>query len=194
MTYRILFCAAAAAALAACSTMRDPSIGPEADAARMADAGRMPMSGAAAMTPTDAMGFLAMAGASDLYEIQSSQAALQKSQNAEVRRMADMMIADHTRTTQTLMAAAQTAGMTPPPPQLMPMQQQMIAQLQSADAAGFDRLYVNQQVQAHQMALNLHQTYARDGDTPQLRTAAQGAVPIVSGHLQEFQRMHGMMR
>lgn len=192
MTFRILLCAASAAALAACSTMRDPSVGPEADAARMADAGRMP--GAAAMTPTDAMGFAAMAGASDLYEIQSSQIALQKSQNADVRRMAQMMIDHHTQTTQTLTAAAQAAGMTPPPPQLMPMQQQMIAQLQAADGMAFDRLYVTQQVQAHQMALNLHGNYAQRGDTPQLRTAAQSAVPIVTGHLQEFQRMQGMMR
>lgn len=194
MIPRMLFCAAAAAALAACSTMSDPSVGPEADAARMADAGQMPMSGAAAMTPTDAMGFTAMAGASDLYEIQSSQIALQKSQNADVRRMAQMMIDHHTQTTQTLTAAAQAAGMTPPPPQLTPMQQQMVAELQTADTAGFDRLYVGQQVQAHQMALNLHGTYAQRGDTPQLRTAAQGAVPIVTGHLQEFQRMQGMMR
>jgi putative membrane protein len=77
---------------------------------------------------------------------------------------------------------------------LMPMQADMIAQLQGAPAGpGFDRLYMTQQVPAHEMALALHQNYAGRGDTPQLRTAAAGAVPIVQQHLTEARRMNSMM-
>jgi putative membrane protein len=141
------------------------------------------------MTPTAAMDYVKMAGASDLYEIQSSQMALSRSQNPTIRQFAQMLVTHHTQTTQQLMAAAQAAGMSPPPPMLMPMQQQMIAKLQGASAASFDHLYIDQQIPAHEMALALHQNYASNGDTPALRSAAAGAVPIVQQHLNEARRI-----
>lgn len=141
-------------------------------------------------TPTDAMGFVAMAGASDLYEIQSSQIALQKSQSDSVKRFAQMMIDQHTMTTQQVTTAAQSAGLTPPPPTLLPPQQKMIAQLQSASSgAAFDRLYLSQQRTAHQLALKLHSNYAKNGDTPALKQAASGAVPVVQSHIDELKTL-----
>lgn len=151
-----------------------------------------PMTGATA-TPTNAAAYVPTAAASDLFEIQSSQVALQRSQNADVRRFAQMMIDHHTRTTQQLTAAARAAGMTPPTPQLTPMQRDMIAQLQTQSGAAFDRTYLTQQVQAHEMALALHGTYAARGDRPALRTAAAAAAPIVRQHLEEARRMHRVM-
>jgi putative membrane protein len=144
----------------------------------------------AEMTPTERMAYVTMAAASDLFEIQSSQIALQKSQDQTVRGFAQMLITHHTQTTQQLTAAAQAAGLTPPPPQLMPMQADMIAQLQAADGAGFDRTYLTQQVPAHEMALALHRNYAANGDTPALRTVAAAAVPIVEGHLTQARQLN----
>ena len=144
------------------------------------------------MTPTAAMPYVMMAGASDLYEIQSSQMALQRATRPEVRQYAQMLIQHHQMTTQQVMAAARAAGMSPPPPRLLPMQRQMIAQLQSA-GGDFDRVYISQQVPAHQMALGLHSNYADNGDTPSLQAVARSAVPLVTQHLQQAQRMMGMM-
>lgn len=148
-----------------------------------------PLAGAMA-TPTTAAAYVPAAAASDLFEIQSSQVALQRSQNADVRRYAQMMIDHHTRTTQQLTAAARAAGMAPPTPQLMPMQRDMIAQLQGQSGAAFDRTYLMQQVEAHEMAVALHGTYAARGDRAELRTVATAAVPIVRQHLDEARRMH----
>jgi putative membrane protein len=186
---RHLLLATSALALASCASNMDYGNMSSPMAGR---AGAPPMMGD--MTPTMAMPYSMKAGASDLFEIQSSQIALQKSQNPNVRQFAQMLIAHHTQTTQTLMMQARAAGMTPPPPQLEPMQADMIRQLQAAPAGpGFDRLYITQQIPAHEMALALHQNYAARGDTPQLRTAAAGAVPLVQQHLTEAQRMSGMM-
>jgi putative membrane protein len=160
-----------------------------ADAMNAGARGGMDMSD---MTPTTAMPYVMMAGASDLYEIQSSQMAAQRATRPEVRQYAQMLIRHHQMTTQQVMAAARAAGMRPPPPRLMPMQRQMIQQLQQA-GADFDRVYISQQVPAHQMALGLHSNYASSGDTPQLRAVAGQAVPIVTQHLQQAQRMMGMM-
>jgi len=140
-------------------------------------------------TPTSALSYVAMAGASDLYEIQSSSLALQKAQDPQVRAFAQMMIDHHTGTTRQVTAAAQAAGLNPPPPSLMPMQANMIDQLRQAPAGSFDRTYIDQQRTAHRMALALHRTYAERGDTPQLRSAASGAVPIVQQHIERLERM-----
>jgi putative membrane protein len=143
------------------------------------------------MMPTERTAYVNMAGASDLYEIQSSQLALQKSQDSGVREFAQMMVTHHTQTTQQVTAAARQSGMTPPPPQLTSQQAQMISQLQGATGAAFDRMYKQQQVQAHEMALALHRTYADDGDTEELRRVARSAVPIVQGHLTRVRQMAG---
>jgi len=141
------------------------------------------------MTPTDRTAYVQMAASSDMYEIQSSQIALTKGQNPAIRQFAQMMVRDHTNTTQQLMAAAQAAGVPPMSPQMMPMHAQMVAQLQASQGgASFDRLYASQQLMAHQQALALHSNYAARGDTPALRAVAAAATPVVRGHLQMAQR------
>lgn len=143
----------------------------------------------AAATPTQALPYAAKAGASDLYEIQSSELALKQAKSAEVKTFARMMIKHHTMTTKTLTAAAKSAKLVPPAPMLEPAQADMIAQLQQAQGDAFDQAYVAQQKTAHAMALNLHQTYAAQGDTPQLKKAAAAAVPIVKRHIAQLDRM-----
>lgn len=151
-------------------------------------AGAMPSPSAAAM-PRDAMGYVAKAGASDLYEIQSSQLAQQKGASAEVKRFAGMMIQHHTMTTEQVTAAARTAGLTPPPPALEPRQQAMITELQGLSGAAFDAAYVRQQRMAHDEALALHSGYAQNGDTPALRDTAKKAVPIIRQHIAQLGKM-----
>jgi putative membrane protein len=135
------------------------------------------------MTPEDRMGYVTLAAASDMFEIQSSQMALTKAQNPAIRDFAQMMVTHHTQTSQQLMAAAQAAGMSPPPPMLPAPVQRMLSELQQASGAKFDRVYMRQQVLAHQMALALHRNYAASGDTPALRQVAAAATPIVEQHL-----------
>jgi len=136
-----------------------------------------------------AVPYVMAAGQSDLYEINSSQIAMQKSQNAAIRRYADMLVKHHQKTTAATVAAARKAGMTPPAPMLDPGAAASIAELQSASPADFDRLYLGQQVPAHQAALDLHKGYGTGGDKPQLRATARKAVPIVQQHLTLAQTM-----
>jgi putative membrane protein len=139
--------------------------------------------------PRDAARYVAAAGASDLYEIQSSQLAQQKAASDGVRRFAAMMIEHHTMTTQQVTAAAHAAGLTPPPPALEPQQAAMIQRLQGLSGAAFDAEYLRQQRLAHDMALKLHTRYAADGDTPALRETATKAVPIIRQHIAQLSAM-----
>jgi predicted outer membrane protein len=87
---------------------------------------------------------------------------------------------------------AESTGATLVPPN--PQQQAMLAELQAAPSgARFDRLYVQQQVQSHQMAIGMTQSYAQSGPNPGLRTYAQQVLPSLQEHYSMLQRMPGAM-
>ena len=152
-----------------------------------------PPPGAAMIDPNDprfAPGFMAQAASGDQFEIQSGQLALQLSQNAAVRNFANMLIADHARLSQALAAAATSARLTPPAPELLPQQQAMLDQLRaSGSGPSFDLAFKNAQIAAHQNALQLMQGYAASGDVPALRAAAAQAVPTIQMHLNHAQML-----
>ena len=140
--------------------------------------------------PLFSPGYMATAGSSDQFEIQSSQLALQASSNPALRNLANMLIADHTRSTQMVVAAAQSVGITPPPPALLPQHQALLDQLRAAGSGpAFDMAFRDIQIQAHQQALTLHQNYAASGDVPALRTVAGQIVPVVQTHLNALQAL-----
>jgi putative membrane protein len=140
---------------------------------------------------TQGPAYVMAAGKSDMYEIESSRIALQKTQNAGIRRYADMMIKHHQKTTADTLAAARKAGLNPAPPVPDAGITASLGELQAATGADFDRMYLGQQVPAHQAALDLHQSYAAGGDQPALKATGKKAVPIVKQHLAAAQRMQG---
>ena len=165
-----------ALALAACSTApKEPVAPPDLNNVLMAP------------------GFLAHAGSANQYEIEAAQLALQASANPGVRNLANMIVADHTALGQQVAAAAASAGLTPPPPMLLPPEQAMLDQLRAAGTGmNFDMLYQQQQVSAHQQAIQLMQNYAASGDVPALQTVASGAIPVMQRHLQMAQALQVM--
>ena len=139
--------------------------------------------------PRDAQAYLFHGGAGDIFEITSSMIMLQKSQNPQVRAYGTMLIGDHTMLTNTALSTATGAGIMPPPPELSAMQKGMITQLINATPATVDRVYLQQQVPAHQMALQMNQGYSRNGDNQALRGAASAAVPKIQQHLAQAQQL-----
>lgn len=133
--------------------------------------------------------YVAKAGASDQYEIQSSRLVLATTRNGELRRFADGMVRDHTKSTRDVARAAARSGVRAGPPKLDPMGARNIAQLRRARGPARDALYIQQQKTAHRDALALHQGYADDGQAPALRTAARNIVPVVQHHIDELSRM-----
>jgi putative membrane protein len=136
--------------------------------------------------------FMAEAARSDMYEIQSSQLALTKASSQGVKDFAQMMVRDHTNSTQMVMEAARAGGMTPPPPPPLDARRAgMLDQLRGASGPAFDRMYQQQQLMAHKEALALHSGYAQNGDNAALRAAAGKIAPIVQQHLTHVQHMQG---
>ena len=181
----MLLAAAATAALtlAACSEPADTADDTAADTLPADPA----PTAEAALTPTVATEYIAAAGAGDMYEIESSRLALEKTEDEAVRTFAQMMVDDHTGTTEQITSAAEAAGITPGAPALTPMQQGMIDELTALSGADFDRAYIRQQLEAHRAALGLHRNYSQSGDTEELREVATAAVPIVEGHITQLE-------
>ena len=127
---------------------------------------------------------------SDLFEVESSKLALQRSQNAEVKDFAQRMISDHTKSTQKLEGLLQSASLaTAPPTELDRAHQRMLQKLQNAPAAQFDRLYMQVQVKGHNDALKVQQGYERNGGNDQLKAFAGDVSPMVQDHLAQARQI-----
>lgn len=138
------------------------------------------------MTASD---YVATAGASDLYEITSSQAVIETTQNPNLRAFAQMMVADHTKSTADVKAAAARSRVHAAPPQLNPLQQELVAELRAENGPARDAAYIAQQKAPHGQALNVQKAYAMDGTAPALKNAASTIVPVVEHHLMMLMAM-----
>jgi putative membrane protein len=134
--------------------------------------------------PNDTPGYLSQAGRGDLFEIEASQMELSRGHEPKAKAFADQMIHDHTQSTQMLLAAARQAGVpAAPPTTLDPRHQAMLDTLKAAPTPDFDRIYLQQQMQAHQEAAALHRNYAQNGDTAALRPVAGQIAQVVDHHI-----------
>ena len=133
--------------------------------------------------------YVAKAGASDMYEMQSSRLVLATSKNANLRAFANEMIKDHTQSTADVKAAAKAGKVVAGPPHLDAMGMKNVAALKAKTGPARDALYVQQQKTSHQMALQLQQDYAANGTVAPLKAAATKIVPVVQHHIGELQKM-----
>ena len=93
------------------------------------------------LTPSRAPAFVAMAASSDMFEIESSRLALQRSRDPMNRMHAEMMIRDHTNMSAQLRAAAQSVGLGVPM-QMLPMHVAMLNEL--SRSSNFNAVYRRQ--------------------------------------------------
>ncbi|HEY7383954.1 MAG TPA: DUF4142 domain-containing protein [Beijerinckiaceae bacterium] len=145
-----------------------------------------PRSTQSGVQATSATEFVNKAAVSNMFEIQSSQLALEKTQQDQVRQFAQRMVKDHTGAGERLKSAAQ--GQTVPT-SLDQQHTQMLETLRSASGAGFDRNYVQMQVTAHREAVDLFDKYAQNGDDQQLKQFAGQTLPSLREHLQSIEQI-----
>ena len=140
-----------------------------------------------------AQDYITAAGIGDRFEIESSQLALQRSKDAEIRKFAQRMIKDHGDTTTTLkeIVAIEPAKHWQLPAALDAKHADTLKQLQAASAADFDKLYVQDQIAGHQEALKLNRDYAAGGDFPGLKAFAAKVASKVQQHLDMIEGIDG---
>ena len=167
-----------------------------AGAAALMAAMSAPVTGLAQPAPpaVSTRDFVTAAAQSDEFERRAGRMAQSMARSHRVQEFGARMVQDHTMTTEGLKAAIRKSGHpVPPPPPLTGEQRQMLDQLKGA-GRGFDAVYLQQQVQAHQQALGLMQSYARGGDNPNIREAAGKTAPLVRHHLMMAQELQATVR
>nr|WP_295660500.1 DUF4142 domain-containing protein [Polymorphobacter sp.] len=137
---------------------------------------------AASAIPLPAKTYVMKAGASDMFEIESAKLE-SDSTDPQVSSFAQMMIADHGKSTTDVMAAASADGLPPMTPKMTPKQASMIDSLKRTSGKARDTLYKKQQIQAHRETLAFQKQYAMSGDKPHLKDTAGMIVPVVQKHL-----------
>ena len=137
---------------------------------------------ARAQSATDPATFAAAAASSNMFEIESSQLALDKATGDDARQFAQQMIDDHTLAGENMKAAAEADGVMVPA--AMAEKEQM--QLEKLQAAGegeaFDEAYLSAQVVAHDEAVALFQAFSEGGQESALRRFAAETLPTLEHH------------
>lgn len=140
--------------------------------------------------PISAATFIERARAGNRFEVESSQLAEKKATQPALKAFAAMMIKDHTAADRRLVKLATASSQpTPDPARLEPRQQRLLGQLANADGPAFDQLYAKAQLEAHQAAVQLYQSYARSGTDARLRQFAQDTLPVLQGHLTQIESL-----
>lgn len=137
--------------------------------------------------------FLQAAAQGDLYELTSSQMALDRSTNEDVQAFAQRMFDDHTMTTQRITDLAEAIGVELPMSPA-PTHQVKIVQLLESEDAQFDLLYMQQQVIVHQDAVSLFEAAAMHAEDENVRAAAEELLPALQEHLQMAQDLVGQLQ
>ena len=186
MTRHLLIAGVAVAALslAACGQKTETK-----GAATPAEQAATPDANPAAtvITPSNeaaAPDFVAKAAASDMFEVEAAKLAQTKAKNPGVKKFADEMVTAHTKSTADLKKAIADSGQTLALPTALPKDlQDKLSDLGKAE--NFDKAYMDNQVDAHQAALDVMQRYAQDGDVPVIKAFAAATAPTVQQHLEK---------
>ena len=103
----------------------------------------------------------------------------------ECKKFGAMLVADHDKSTAELKTAAAAATPAITLPTTMPADlQAKLDALKAAKGAEFDKLFIAQQKEGHQKALDALTSYAANGDVASLKMFAGKAAPVVKAQIE----------
>lgn len=127
--------------------------------------------------------FVTEATTSDMFEIESSKLALERSDDA-TKAFAKQMVADHEKTTADLKGLVTSGKVKATLPTAMTdKQQSTLNDLKALQDNDFTKQYHSDQVDAHKDAVDLFKRYSEGGDQPDLKAWAGATLPHLQHHL-----------
>jgi putative membrane protein len=128
--------------------------------------------------------FVTEATNSDVLELAAAKLAEDKG-NAEEKKFAGQMTADHTQTSKDLKAMVDSGDVKAMiPVKLDSYGQKKLDELRDAKPQDFAGYYDSIQVSAHKDAVSLFERYAKSGDNPKLKDWAGKTLPVLQHHLE----------
>ena len=136
--------------------------------------------------------FMMLAATSDMNEIGLSQQALSKSSNEEVKKLAQMMIDDHTKSSEELKPIAASKGVVLPA-EMDSKHKSGMEKMSAMSGMEFDMAYVKMMVKDHEKAVALYQKEADNGKDAEAKAFAAKTLPVVQMHLDMSRKMMSSM-
>ena len=139
---------------------------------------------APAQTRVSTQDFVTKVAISDMMEIQSSELALARQPDTDTKPFAERMVKDHQQTSRELKALVDGGKVKASLPSALDAEhQKKLDDLKAKSGKDFDAAYDQMQVQAHEEAVALFESYAANGDNPDLKSWAAMTLPHLNEHL-----------
>ncbi|MGN6769534.1 MAG: DUF4142 domain-containing protein [Rhizobiaceae bacterium] len=134
--------------------------------------------------------FVKEAATSDMFEIESSKLALERSDEA-TKAFAQQMIQDHEKTTADLKGLVTSGKVQATLPAAMTdAQAKMLNDLKSMKSDEFTEKYHSEQVDAHEDAVDLFKRYGDEGEQADLKAWAAKTLPTLQHHLEMAKQLN----
>ena len=125
--------------------------------------------------------FIQEAAMSGMKEVERSKMALKMAKSPGVKKVAEMMVAEHTKANNELMGLAKAKGVKLEKP----------AKMNKMSADNFDSVYLTAMMSDHQAAIALFETEAKKGKDAQTKAWAKKMLPALKQHLQMIKKEQG---
>lgn len=127
-------------------------------------------------------------------DIDQAKLVLTKSKNPQVKDFANQMISDHTNLEKSVADLAKKLNVTPEPSATSRQMQQQATdeskKLKSLSGKAFDKEYASHEIAFHQAVIDAAtKTLIPNAKNPELKSALQGAAPLLEGHKQHAQQL-----
>jgi putative membrane protein len=126
----------------------------------------------------------------NMAEVESGKVAAQKAQSEDVKKFAQHMVDEHGKMLQEVQQLAQSKSVDLPKAPNAKHQAAM-KKLESASGEQFDKAYMSAMVKDHQETAKNVEKIASSSKDPEVKQAAQKALPDIKEHLQMAQQLAG---
>jgi putative membrane protein len=126
-------------------------------------------------------------------EVAVAKVAEQKAVNPQVKKFAEMMVKDHSKANEELMAIAKTKNITLPAEPSEDKQKEL-KDLSAKSTTDFDKAYVDAMVDGHKKTISMFEDAAKNCKDADLKAFATNTLPIIKGHLTEIEAIKKGMK
>lgn len=148
---------------------------------------------AAAMPAPADKSFMETAGEIGMAEVKLGQLAEKHTQNPEVRRLAAMMVKDHTAANSDMKKLAAKKKVTLPK-ELSAKHKSLADKLESDKSGDVDQEYTRAMVEGHSEAVELFDETAKSTTDEEVRALCEKMLPILRHHLEEATKVDNLIR
>jgi putative membrane protein len=128
-----------------------------------------------------------------LTEVAAGKVAEQKAVNQKVKDFAAMMVKDHGKANDELMAIAKAKNITLPAAPSEDKQKEL-SDLSAKSTSDFDKAYVDAMVDGHKKTITLFEDAAKNCKDAELKAFATNTLPTIKGHLAEIEAIKKGMK